>query len=84
VTLNESIVEDAALTWFLLRQGYGGQVWELGPQAREVGHLPAPRYATRQAGGPQMAPGESASERASFGVVVLAGRLRKAGKMTTV
>lgn len=27
-TLNESIVEDAALEWFLLRQGYGGQVGE--------------------------------------------------------
>ena len=29
MSLNESIVEDAALTWFLLRQGYGGQVGEL-------------------------------------------------------
>lgn len=26
--LNESFVEDAALEWFLLRQGYGGQVGE--------------------------------------------------------
>lgn len=26
MSLNESIVEDAALEWFLLRQGYGGQV----------------------------------------------------------
>ena len=30
MSLNESIVEDAALEWFLLRQGYGGQVGELG------------------------------------------------------
>lgn len=28
MSLNESIVEDAALEWFLLRQGYGGQVGE--------------------------------------------------------
>jgi hypothetical protein len=28
MSLTESIVEDAALTWFLLRQGYGGQVGE--------------------------------------------------------
>ena len=30
MNLNESIVEGAALEWFLLRQGYGGQVGELG------------------------------------------------------
>ncbi len=29
MSLTESIVEDAALTWFLLRHGYGGQVGEL-------------------------------------------------------
>jgi hypothetical protein len=28
VSLNESIVEDAALEWFLLHQGYSGQVGE--------------------------------------------------------
>ena len=28
MSLNESIVEDAALEWFLLRQGYGGQIGE--------------------------------------------------------
>jgi hypothetical protein len=28
VSLNESIVENAALEWFLLRQGYSGQVGE--------------------------------------------------------
>jgi hypothetical protein len=28
MSLNESIVEDAALEWFFLCQGYGGQVGE--------------------------------------------------------
>lgn len=37
MSLTESIVEDAALTWFHLRQGYGGQVGELG---YAVGHGP--------------------------------------------
>ncbi len=49
--LDESTVEDAALTWF-------------GSYA--VGH------------GPQLAPGELAAERDSFGNVVLVGRLREA------
>ena len=53
MSLNESIVEDAALEWFR----------ELG---YAVGH------------GPQLAPGEPAAERDSFGEVVLAGRLREA------
>ncbi|MBU6176088.1 MAG: DEAD/DEAH box helicase, partial [Planctomycetes bacterium] len=51
--LNESIVEDAALTWF-------------GELGYSVLH------------GPQLAPGESSTERHSFGEVVLAGRLRDA------
>jgi type I restriction enzyme R subunit len=51
--LTESIVEDAALTWF-------------GELGYAVGH------------GPQMAPGEPAAERDSFGEVVLVGRLREA------
>lgn len=51
--LTETLVEDAALTWFS----------ELG---YAVGH------------GPQMAPGEPAAERESFGDVVLAARLRTA------
>ena len=55
MSLNESIVEDAALEWFLLRQGYGGQVGELG---YAVGH------------GPKLAPGEPAAERDSFSDVV--------------
>ena len=53
MSLNESIVEDAALEWF-------------GELGYAVGH------------GPQLAPGERAAERASFGEVVLAGRLRAA------
>src|SRR5437879_4704489 len=52
-SLNESIVEDAALTWF-------------GELGYAVGH------------GPQLAPGEQAAERDSFGDVVLVGRLRAA------
>jgi type I restriction enzyme R subunit len=53
MSLNESIVEDAALTWF-------------GELGYAVGH------------GPQIAPGEPAAERDSFGEVVLVGRLREA------
>ena len=53
MTLNESIVEDSALTWF-------------GELGYAVGH------------GPNMAPGEPAAERDTFGDVVLAGRLREA------
>ena len=45
MSLNESIVEDAALEWFLLRRGFGGQVGEMG---YAVGH------------GPNLAPGEYA------------------------
>ena len=53
MSLNESIVEDAALTWF-------------GELGYSFGH------------GLQLAPGEPASERASFGDVVLVERLREA------
>ena len=53
MSLNESIVEDAALEWF-------------GELGYAVGH------------GPQIAPGEPAAERQSFGEVVLVGRLREA------
>ncbi|CAN5438857.1 hypothetical protein BH20VER3_BH20VER3_06010 [soil metagenome] len=51
--MNESVVEEAALTWFA----------ELG-------------YAVGNA--PHLAPGEVATERSSFGDVVLTGRLRDA------
>ena len=53
MSLNESIVEDAALEWF-------------GELGYAVGH------------GPQLAPGEPAAERDSFGEVVMIGRLREA------
>jgi len=53
MTINESIVEDAALEWF-------------GELGYAVGH------------GPHIAPDEPAAERASFGEVVLVGRLREA------
>jgi hypothetical protein len=36
MSLNESIVEDAALEWFLLRQGFGGQVGEQTRFARTL------------------------------------------------
>ena len=53
MSFKESLVEDAALTWF-------------GELGYAVGH------------GPQLAPGEPAAERDSFGEVVLVGRLREA------
>ncbi|MHB1307526.1 MAG: type I restriction endonuclease subunit R, partial [Limisphaerales bacterium] len=53
MSLNESIVEVAALEWF-------------GELGYAVGH------------GPQLAPGEPASERDSFGDLVLVGRLTEA------
>ena len=53
MTINESIVEDAAIEWF-------------GELGYAVGH------------GPHIAPDEPAAERASFGEVVLVGRLREA------
>ena len=66
MSLNESIVEDAALIMpaaTLTRPLPRGEEWELG---YAVGH------------GPQLAPGEPAAERDSFGEVVLVGRLRQA------
>jgi len=53
IGLTESVVEDAALSWF-------------GELGYAVGH------------GPHLAPGEPAAERASFGEVILVGRLRAA------
>ena len=53
MSLNKSIIKEAAFEWFA----------ELG---YAVGH------------GPQMAPGEVAAERDTFGDVVLVGRLREA------
>ena len=69
MSLNESIVEDAALEWF-------------GELGYAVGHLPAPRSATRQAGrgepAAESACASPADRRDSFGEVVLVGRLREA------
>ena len=69
MSLNESIVEDAALEWF-------------GELGYAVGHLPAPRSATRQAGGGEPAAESAcaspADRRDSFSEVVLVGRLREA------
>jgi len=65
MSLNESIVEDAALEWFLLRQGYGGQVGELG---YVVGHGAA--FAGLRRAKPPFAPGEPAAERELEWVVV--------------
>ena len=58
--INESIVEHAALEWFLLCQGCGGQVRELVPQAREVGHGAA--FALLRRAKPYLAPGNVAQE----------------------
>gem|GEM_PF-1468127 len=69
----ESIVEDAALEWFRRRQGYAGQVGELG---YAVGHGAA--FAGPRRARPSLAPGEPAAERDSFGEVVLVGRSREA------
>ena len=69
MSLNESIVEDAALEWF-------------GVLGYAVGHLPAPRSATRQAGrgepAAESACASPADRRDSFSEVVLVGRLREA------
>ena len=69
MSLNESIVEDAALEWF-------------GELGYAVGHLPAPRSATRQAGrgepAAESACASPADRRDSFSEVVLVRRLREA------
>jgi hypothetical protein len=75
MTLNESIVEDAALEWFLLRSAllnYGGQVGELG---YAVGHGAA--FAPGEYGGGTLTPALSQWERESYGESVLVGRLRE-------
>jgi hypothetical protein len=36
MSINESIVEDAALEWFILRRGCGGQVGGLGLAVKMV------------------------------------------------
>jgi hypothetical protein len=49
-TLNESIGEDAALDWFLLRQGCGGQVGDLGYAVGRALHLAPGEPAAEQEG----------------------------------
>ena len=59
VGFTESVVEEAALAW-LESLGYA------------VKHLPAPQKdATRQAGGPRIAPGEFLPERTDYGEMML-------------
>ncbi len=63
MSLNESIVADAALEWF-------------GDPGYAVGH--GATFARLRRAKPSLAPGEPAAERDSFGEVVLVGRLREA------
>ena len=63
MSLNESIVEDAALEWF-------------GDLGYAVGHGAA--FAQLRRAKPFLAPSEPAAERDSFSEVVLVGRLREA------
>ena len=63
MSLNESIVEDAALEWF-------------GELGYAVGHGAA--FAQLRRAKPFLSPSEPAAERESFGDVVLVGRLREA------
>jgi len=62
-TLNESIVEEAALTWF-------------GELGYAVGH--GPQLAPGENAGSTLTPTLSQGERESYGEVVLVGRLREA------
>jgi len=63
MSLNESIVEDAALTWF-------------GDLGYAVGH--GPQLALGEYAGSTLTPALSQGERESYGEVVLVGRLREA------
>jgi hypothetical protein len=72
MSLNESIVENAALEWFLLRSAplnYGGQVGELG---YAIGHGAA--FAGLRRAKPSLAPGEPAAECDSFSEVEQAAK----------
>ena len=63
MSLNESIVEDAALEWF-------------GEQGYAVGH--GPHLAPGEYAGGTLTPALSQGERESYGEVVLVGRLHEA------
>ena len=77
MSLNESIVEDAALTWFG-ELGVGRVKSEMG-RVKFLHPFPISLFTLHSFScGPQLAPGEPASERDSFGGVVLVGRLRGA------
>ncbi len=49
MSLNESIVEKATLEWLLLRQGFGGQVGDLGYAAIPVEPATCAGHADRRA-----------------------------------
>jgi type I restriction enzyme, R subunit len=67
MSLNESIVEDAALEWFEEQSRFAQSLTPtLSRGERGLEH------------GPHLAPGEPAAERDSFSEVVLVGRLREA------
>lgn len=52
MSLNESIVEDTTLEWFLLRQGYGGLVEEYSRADRTLTRpLPREKSGVRPFGG---------------------------------
>ena len=63
MSLNKSIIKDAALEWFHLRQGEGGQFGELGHLARR---------------GPHLAPGEPAAGPDLLDEVAVVRRLHEA------
>jgi len=76
MSLNESIVEDAALILpmaTLTRPLPRGEEWELGYTVGHGPHLAPGGYA-----GGTPTPARSQGERESYGEVVLAGRLREA------
>jgi type I restriction enzyme R subunit len=68
MSLNESIVEDAALEWF-------------GELGYAVGH--GPQLAPGEYAGGTLTPALSHGERESYGEVVLVGRLREAIRRLT-
>ncbi len=69
MSLNESIVEDAALEWF-------------GELGYALGH--GASFAMLRKAKPNLAPGEPAAERDSFSEVSLVARLRKAIRRLTM
>ena len=64
---NESIVEDATLEWFHLRQGYGGQVKEQSRGARTL--IPIHRKEAELMSNNQPAPGGRAKRNTAVSLV---------------